>query len=749
MSTNDGSTWTTLQGWTANDRGPKTFSAVVGVDNSAAVRFKFHYHGEWDYWWEVDNFAIEGAACLPIPGALVGGFVNDANNQMAINGAMVESSTGPTTHTMATPDDPAIPDGFWWNFEGMPGLGPSTRTFTASAPSYVSEDVVLNLVPDTMNQINFALGAGWLEVIPTQMDERLYWGEESHQEMDLINHGTADANVTMNLAPVSVTWPHASPVKNTGNSPQAKNLSMGPALHVGQASNRPSPNLALAAVPAYALDVYPANNVVNWPDVTVPGTWNMLSGVSGTYFAGDFLNGDFSKLYVLDYYTNNFATVDTTTGAETVIGTATPNAGETWGGMASAVDGTLYASGAVCGTSSTLYTINPATGTATVVGNITNGSCIIDIAINAAGDLYGVDIVSDDLIKINPATGAGTVIGSTGISANYAQGLGFDQVSGVLYWASFNAGTSMGELRVIDTTTGASTFIGDFPGGAEVDAFAPATFAGGGGLPWLEASPEDGVVPANEGMLAVDMHFMADGAPHFGLYRAKVSMSHDTPYPVDDMNVCFNKAFDDMPVPPEGVWNVDAYVAAVAGALPGIGCGNMSFCPDDAMLRGNAARWLMLLRYGPFYAPPPCTGIFSDVVCESTPNADFIEALFNDGISAGCFYDPNTGERRFCPDGVFSRQQMAVQILRATGMEDQPPYEGLYSDMPVCDPDPNVFCWSRWAEEMFREGITAGCFYDPNTGERQFCPNNIVPRGHMATFSKRAWDLPCCGEFCN
>ena len=174
--------------------------------------------------------------------------------------------------------------------------------------------------------------------------------------------------------------------------------------------------------------------MVDWPDLTVPGTWNVIAGGMAFYPAGDFLMGDFSKLYVLDYDTNNFGYLDTTSGAFTLIANAAATAGN-WSGSTAAVDGTLYASSALCGTASYLHTIDPGTGTVTPVGPVTNATCVIDIAINAAGELYGVDIVNDELVQIDPGTGAGTVIGSLGVNANYAQGLDFDEVTGVLYWA--------------------------------------------------------------------------------------------------------------------------------------------------------------------------------------------------------------------------------------------------------------------------------------------------------------------------
>ncbi len=65
--------------------------------------------------------------------------------------------------------------------------------------------------------------------------------------------------------------------------------------------------------------------------------------------------------------------------------------------MTGAVDGTMYASSTNI-TRSTLYTVDLDTGAVTVVGQITNAPAIIDIAITPDGDMYGVDIVNDNLI---------------------------------------------------------------------------------------------------------------------------------------------------------------------------------------------------------------------------------------------------------------------------------------------------------------------------------------------------------------
>ncbi|NOZ95388.1 MAG: hypothetical protein GXP47_11730 [Acidobacteria bacterium] len=178
------------------------------------------------------------------------------------------------------------------------------------------------------------------------------------------------------------------------------------------------------------------------------------------------------------------------------------------------------------------------------------------------------------------------------------------------------------------------------------------------------------------------------------------------------------------------------------------GCGSGNFCPDVEINRQEMA--VQILRAMGVVDQPVWENIFSDMpACDPDPAvfcwSRWAEELFRQGISAGCSYNPATGERRFCPLKTLPRREMAVQILRALGATDQPIWEDIFSDMPACDPDPGVFCWSRWAEEYFRKGITAGCYYNPTTGERRFCPQGPVPRSHMAVFLVRAFDLTLYG----
>jgi uncharacterized repeat protein (TIGR01451 family) len=144
--------------------------------------------------------------------------------------------------------------------------------------------------------------------------------------------------------------------------------------------------------------------------------------------------------------------------------------------------------------------------------------------------MFGLDLVNDMLVGIDPATGAGTVIGSIGFNANYAQGMDFEEESGILYLAAFNGGTSTAELRIADTTTGNTTLVGAFPAGTEVDSLAFAT-GGAKDVPWLSEIPVTGTLDADGGLQLVDVTFDA-GVPEVtqpGLYLATLKVKTDDP----------------------------------------------------------------------------------------------------------------------------------------------------------------------------------------------------------------------------
>jgi hypothetical protein len=234
----------------------------------------------------------------------------------------------------------------------------------------------------------------------------------------------------------------------------------------------PSAPLASIGKAAFALELYPGAETHYIPDAGKPGEWMHVGSLTGkAYYAGDFVGRDYSQLYVLDYALEELHTVDTATGATATIGTCAPLSGHVWTGATGTANGILYAS-STNDVISYLYRINTSTGAVTPVGQITNAVTIIDIAINADNQMYGVDIENDTLVRINRFTGAGTVRGPIGFDADFAQGLDFEEASGVLYLAAYNTDTSQGELRTANTSTGSTSLVGAFPGGAEVTVLA-------------------------------------------------------------------------------------------------------------------------------------------------------------------------------------------------------------------------------------------------------------------------------------
>jgi hypothetical protein len=91
------------------------------------------------------------------------------------------------------------------------------------------------------------------------------------------------------------------------------------------------------------------------------------------------------------------------------------------------------------------------------------------------------------------------------------------------------------------------------------------------------------------------------------------------------------------------------------------GCSATSFCPNEAVSRGDAAvlivRGKMAGLFGANY-PYPTAPSFADVPATSYM-FPAVQKMFELGITSGCA--PNS----FCPTATLTRQEMAVFITRA------------------------------------------------------------------------------------
>jgi PEP-CTERM motif len=162
----------------------------------------------------------------------------------------------------------------------------------------------------------------------------------------------------------------------------------------------------------------------------------------------------------------DFGTIDLNTGAFSVLG----NSGVTLAGMAVA-NMTLFGSSYHTSTG-TLYSVNPANGSLTVIGTSTLD--IDDFGSTTSG-LYAVG-VDANLYRINPINGAATLIGPTGLGFGEWRSLSTN--AGTLYFADG------ANLYTLNTSTGAATLVGSM-GGPEEGAMVmeDGTLFGGENLP--------------------------------------------------------------------------------------------------------------------------------------------------------------------------------------------------------------------------------------------------------------------------
>ena len=450
------------------------------------------------------------------------GQVTDADSSLGIEGAMITADDGafPRTTTTDVNGDYSIT------------LPIGTYTVTAEATNYMSQTVGgAVIVTDTITVQDFALSGSHLTYSPPEIEEFMSIGDVVTNTVTVTNSGPLELEIDVNIGNFndpSLLNPIAIPASDSNfiRGAAAPSIEAAPAAEATGSAQNSANNLTalLGGSPAYGVEII--GDTFNSLLTNDPGNLTLISSASGAaLFAGDFLNGDFSTLYALDFNTNNLVAVDTTTGAQTTIGNAVPDPGQSWAGMAGdATSGTMYALSTDC-TNNTLYTIDVTNAALTPVGTGT-GACVIDIAVNAAGEMYGMDIIGDNMVSIDKTIGALTVIGSTGFDANFAQGMDFDEDAGILYLAAYNNAISGAELRIADTATGATTLVGPIGAGAglEMDAFAIAT-GGGGSSGWAYAVPDNGIIIPAGGTTTFDVVFDSSSLYVVGDYTAELSFS--------------------------------------------------------------------------------------------------------------------------------------------------------------------------------------------------------------------------------
>jgi hypothetical protein len=155
------------------------------------------------------------------------------------------------------------------------------------------------------------------------------------------------------------------------------------------------------------------------------------------------------QLYGWDDSTDQLVLINPGTGAGTAVGPsgiAPVDVGLTFDQA-----GNLWLADEGGASNGSLYSVNPLTGAAALVGSL--GRDITGLA-SRNGVIFGVDPDVNSLVTINTATGAATLVGGVGLGFNIDDtGIDFDE-AGTL-WGIGDTGI----IFTINTTTGAGTLV--------------------------------------------------------------------------------------------------------------------------------------------------------------------------------------------------------------------------------------------------------------------------------------------------
>ncbi|MDX3072689.1 carboxypeptidase regulatory-like domain-containing protein [Streptomyces sp. MI02-7b] len=204
VTTDGGATWTNA--WaspkssdTAQNR---TLHVALGAfAGHKAVQLRFHFVANWGYHWAIDDVFVATRTLVPTPGGLAVGTVSDANTHAGLVGATVTDLGNPqsTATTTATPEDPAVGDGFYTLF----AAGPGKHTLGATASGYATATERTTVRADRVTRTDLAPGAGRVTATPQTISGTVVQGRHTTARLRLANTGTAP--VTVRLAQASGT----------------------------------------------------------------------------------------------------------------------------------------------------------------------------------------------------------------------------------------------------------------------------------------------------------------------------------------------------------------------------------------------------------------------------------------------------------------------------------------------------------------------------------------------------------------
>ncbi|MFK3979507.1 S8 family serine peptidase [Micromonospora sp. NPDC050397] len=599
VSTDGGESWANVWHQNTSRRGPLVEEVpLTPAAGRANVKIRFRYAGSFAWWWQLDNLQLVNRVCTPVPGGLVTGFTTDANTGAALNGVTVTSVDQPRDKgvSAATPDDPAIGDGFYWFFSSLTGA----HLLDAGKAPYQSLGRTVTVAANGTRKADFALKAGRLTIGPGTVESHQPYGSTRTTTVTVKNTGSAPANVEVlersgKFELLSKPGAALTERQMKGLTP-AQTSTRYPGVTGGPASAGPTAEGAwsrIADLPSAVFDnatATVAGKVYSFGGATGTGTeekgwvydpetnaWGNLPDMpTGRGKASAVAVDD--KIYLLGGWSGSGAPVDTVdvfdpaTGAWATLGTTNPAARAAAG--TAVVDGKVYLVGGCadggCAPTDSVVVFDPASASFTTGAKYPHTvawmSCggIGEHAYCAGGvaggtsyqDAYSYDPAADswaplpelpiDLWGSQYATAGGLLVIAGGVTGNSSgltnRTLAYDPAGNA--WQSlpnvgfpvYRGGLACGAYKV-----GGAPAPG-IPGKESERLGDLGDCDGAGDAPWLATAPATFTLApgASQKITLTLTATAAKGIDQPGTYHSDLALRSNTPYPVPAVGVELN-----------------------------------------------------------------------------------------------------------------------------------------------------------------------------------------------------------------
>ncbi|WP_435174018.1 carboxypeptidase regulatory-like domain-containing protein [Actinacidiphila sp. bgisy145] len=209
-STDGGSTWTTLWQHTDVVGGPAHETVpLTSYAGKSSVRLRFHFTGSLTGIWQIDNVAVGTPTLVTRTGGLLAGQVTDANTGDGVVGATVSSADAPSdaVHTVASPGDPAVPDGVYWLFAAA-----GKQQLTAGLPGFGYPDVTAKakVTANAVTTADFALHPAQLRYSVSSVAADVPWGASRTVRVQVKNTGGSPATFSLGEQDLGTAKPAAA-----------------------------------------------------------------------------------------------------------------------------------------------------------------------------------------------------------------------------------------------------------------------------------------------------------------------------------------------------------------------------------------------------------------------------------------------------------------------------------------------------------------------------------------------------------